>query len=157
MKDMGEADVILGIKITRDGNGIKLRQAHYIEKVLKQFNMFDITLMSTPMDQHVKLYRHDKEPVAQLAYSKVIGSLMYAMTYTRPNISFAVAKLSRFTSNPEPHHWKVVKRVLKYLKGTIDCSITYSGEPPILESYSVASWITNEEDNFSTNGWVFVY
>ena len=86
MKDMGEADVILGIKIIRDGNGIKLSQAHYIEKVLKRFNMFDTTPMSTPMDQHIKLCRHDKELVTQLAYSKVIGSLMYVMTCTRPDM-----------------------------------------------------------------------
>ena len=79
MKDMGEADVISGIKIIRDGNGIKLSRAHYIEKVLKRFNMFNTAPISTPMDQHVKLCRHDKEPVSQLAYSKVIRSLMYAI------------------------------------------------------------------------------
>ena len=63
MKDMGEADVILGIKIIRDGNGINLSQAHYIEKVLKRFNMFETTPISTPMDPHVKL-RKNKEPVS---------------------------------------------------------------------------------------------
>ena len=68
-----------------------------------------------------------------------------------------MAKLSRFTSKPGPHHWKAVRRVLKYLKGTIDHGITYSGKPPILEGYSNASWITNKEDNSSTGGWVFVY
>ena len=83
--------------------------------------MFDTTPISTSMDQHVKLCRHDKEPVSQLAYSKVIGSLMYAMTSTRPDIAFVVAKLSRFTSNPGRHHWKAVRRVFKYLKGTMDC------------------------------------
>ena len=67
-----------------------------------------------------------------------------------------MAKLSRFTSNPGPHHWKVVLRVLKYLKGTMDRGITYSREPPILEGYSDACWITNEEENSSTSGWVFV-
>ena len=86
MKDMGETDVILGIKIIRDGNRIKLSQAHYIEKVLKKLSMLDPTPISTPMDQHVKLLRHDKEPVSQLAYSKVIGSLLYAITCTRPDI-----------------------------------------------------------------------
>ena len=61
-----------------------------------------------------------------------------------------MAKLSRFTSNLGPHHWK--RRVLKYLKGNLDRGITYSGEPPILEGYSDASWITNEEENSSTSG-----
>ena len=82
---------------------------------------------------------------------------MYAMTCTRSNIAFAVAKLNRFTSNQGPRHWKEVRRVLKYLKGTMDRGITYSGGPPILEGYSNASWITNEEDKSSTSGWVFIY
>ena len=68
-----------------------------------------------------------------------------------------MANLSRFRSNLGPHHWKAVKRVLKYLKGTMDCGITYSGESPILEGYSDASWIINEEENSSTSCWVFVY
>ena len=82
---------------------------------------------------------------------------MYAMTCTRSNIAFAVAKLNRFTSNQGPRHWKEVRRVLKYLKGTMDRGITYSGELTILEGYSDASWITNEEDNSSTSDGVFVY
>ena len=91
------------------------------------------------MDQHAKVRRHDKEPVSQLAYSKVIGSLMYAMTCTRPDIAFEVAKLSRFTSIQGRITGKWLERVLKYLKGTMDRGITYSGETPILEGYSDAS------------------
>ena len=71
--------------------------------------------------------------------------------------TFAVGKLNRFTSNPSPHHWIAIRRVLRYLLHTKDYSISYSSESPILEGYSDASWITNEEENFSTSGWVFVY
>ena len=81
---------------------------------------------------------------------------MYAMTCARPNIAFAVTKLSRFTCNPGPHHWMAI-RSIKYLKGTMIYGITYAREPPMLEGYSDASWITNEEDNYSTSGWVFIY
>ena len=80
MKDKEETDVILGIKIIGDRNRIKLSQAYYIEKVLKRFHMFEKTPISTPMDQHVKFCKHDKELVPYLEYSKVIGSLIYAMT-----------------------------------------------------------------------------
>lgn len=80
---------------------------------------------------------------------------MYAMTCTKPDIAFVVTNLSRFTSNSGTHHWKVVRRLLKYLKGTMDLGISYSGEPPFLEGYFDASWIINEEDNSSD--WVFVY
>ena len=81
---------------------------------------------------------------------------MYAMTCTRPDIGFAVGKLSRYTSNPSAHHWQAVQRVLKYLKRTMDYSLSYTGYPSVLEGYTDASWISNTEDNSSTSGWVFL-
>nr|GEX42683.1 zinc finger, CCHC-type [Tanacetum cinerariifolium] len=87
MKDMGEADVILGIKIKSENKGIK----------------------SLCQIQHVD----------QLEYSRVIGCLMYAMTSTRPDIAYAVGRLSRFTSNHSKHHWDAITRVFKYLKGEV--------------------------------------
>ncbi|KAL0286951.1 UNVERIFIED_CONTAM: Retrovirus-related Pol polyprotein from transposon TNT 1-94 [Sesamum angustifolium] len=123
MKDIGEADGILGIRIIRENKGIYISQSHYIEK---------------------------------LEYSKVIGCLMYAMTSTRSDIAYAMGKLSRFTSNPSTHHWEAIRRVLQYLKKTMDYGLSYSGFPSIFEGYSHASWITNVEDHSSTSGWVFL-
>ncbi|KAL0444601.1 UNVERIFIED_CONTAM: Retrovirus-related Pol polyprotein from transposon TNT 1-94 [Sesamum latifolium] len=94
MKDMGEADVILCIRIIRENKGISISQSHYIEKVLKNFNCFHCTPLSTPMDPSVKLMPNTGKAVSQLEYSKVIGSLMYAMTSTRPDISYEVGKLN---------------------------------------------------------------
>ncbi|GJY96330.1 zinc finger, CCHC-type containing protein [Tanacetum coccineum] len=126
MKDMGEADVILGIRIKHESNGIAISQSHYIEKVLKKFNYFDCTPMSTPMDTSEKLRPNKDQVVSQLKYSRVIGCLMYAMTSTRPDIAFAVGKLSR---------------------------LMYIGYPSVLEGYTNASWISNTEEvtffNFS--------
>ncbi|GJZ24137.1 zinc finger, CCHC-type containing protein [Tanacetum coccineum] len=126
MKDMGEADVILGIRIKHESNGIAISQSHYIEKVLKKFNYFDCTPVSTPMDTSEKLMPNNDQVASQLEYSRVIGCLMYAMTCTRPDIAFVMGKLSRYTSNP------------------------------VLEGYTDASWISNTEDNSSTSGWVFL-
>ncbi|KAL0312877.1 UNVERIFIED_CONTAM: Retrovirus-related Pol polyprotein from transposon TNT 1-94 [Sesamum radiatum] len=156
MKDMGEADVILGIRIIRENKGISISQSHYIEKVLKKFNCFDCTPVSTPIDPSVKLMPNTGKAVSQLEYSKVIGCLMYAMTSTRPDIAYAVGKLSRFTSIPSTHHWQAIRRVLKYLKKTMFYGLSYSGSPSVLEGYSDASWITNVEDHSSTSGWVFL-
>ena len=156
MKDMGEADVILGIRIKHESNGISISQSHYIEKVLKKFNYFDCTPVSTPMDTSEKLMPNIGHAVSQLEYSRVIGCLMYAMTCTRPDIAFAVGKLSRYTSNPSTQHWQAIHRVLKYLKKTMDYSLTYTGYPSVLEGYTDASWISNTEDNSSTSGWVFL-
>ncbi|GKD97790.1 zinc finger, CCHC-type containing protein [Tanacetum coccineum] len=104
MKDMGEADVILGIRIKHESNGIAISQSHYIEKVLKKFNYFDCTPVSTPMDTSEKLMPNNDQVASQLEYSRVIGCLMYAMTCTRPDIAFVMGKLSRYTSNPGTQH-----------------------------------------------------
>nr|GFC40191.1 zinc finger, CCHC-type [Tanacetum cinerariifolium] len=101
MKDIGEADVILGIRMKHESNGIAISQSHYIEKVLKKFNYFDYTLVSTLMDTSEKLMHNKGQVVSQLKYSRVIGCFMYAMTCTRPDIAFVVGKLSRYTSNPD--------------------------------------------------------
>jgi hypothetical protein len=156
MKDMGEADVILGIRIKHESNGISISQSHYIEKVLKKFNYFDCTPVNTPMDTTEKLMSNTGKAVSQLEYSRVIGCLMYVMTCTRPDIAFAVGKLSRYTSNPSAQHWQAIQRVLKYLKRTMDYSLSYTSYPSVLEGYTDASWISNIEDNSSTSGWVFL-
>jgi hypothetical protein len=71
-----------------------------------------------------------------LRYSQIIGSLMYLASATRPDISFALSKLSWFVSNPGDDHWYALDRVLRYLKGTVDYTIHYSGYPKVLEGYS---------------------
>ncbi|GJU38243.1 zinc finger, CCHC-type containing protein [Tanacetum coccineum] len=156
MKDMGEADVILGIKIKRENKGIVITQSHYIEKILKKFNREDCSPVSTPMDPVEKLKPHTGKPVDQLEYSRAIGCLMYAMTSTRPDIAYAVGRLSRFTCNPSRQHWKAITRVFKYLRGTMNYGLSYMGYPSVLEGYSDASWINHVEDSSSTSGWVFL-
>ncbi|GJR34523.1 zinc finger, CCHC-type containing protein [Tanacetum coccineum] len=156
MKDMGEADVILGIRIKRENKGLTITQSHYIEKILKKFNCEGCGPVSTPMEAGIKLMPHVGKPVNQLEYSRAIGCLMYAMTSTRPDIAYVVEKLSRFTSNPSNHHWEAITRVFRYLKKTMNYGLSYVGFPSVIEGYSDASWITNSEDHTSTTGWVFL-
>nr|GFC98014.1 zinc finger, CCHC-type [Tanacetum cinerariifolium] len=87
MKDLGEAEVILGIRIKRGNNGISVSQSHYIEKILTKFNFANCSPVSTPVDPTVKFRSNNGTPVSQLEYS-------YAMISTRPDIAFAVGKLS---------------------------------------------------------------
>nr|GFA47441.1 zinc finger, CCHC-type [Tanacetum cinerariifolium] len=77
------------------------------------------------------------------------------MNCTSPGIAFAMGKLNTYTSNPGTQHWQAIRRVLKYLKKTIDYRLTYIGYPLVLKGYTDASWISNTEDNSSTIGWVF--
>nr|GEX05282.1 zinc finger, CCHC-type [Tanacetum cinerariifolium] len=139
MKDTREADVILGIRIKHESNGLAISQSYYIKNVLKKFNYFECTPMSTPMDTSEKLMPNNGQTVSQLKYSMVIGYLKYAMTCKRPDIAFSMDKLSMYTSNPDTHHWQTIQRVLKYLKKTMDYRLTYTGYPSVLEGYTDAS------------------
>ncbi|GKB66566.1 zinc finger, CCHC-type containing protein, partial [Tanacetum coccineum] len=156
MKDIGEADVIVGIKIKRENKGIVITQSHYIEKILKKFNREDCSYVNTLMDPVEKLKPNTWKPIDQLEYSRAIDCLMYAMTSTRPDIAYVVGRLSRCTSNPSRQHWKAIKRVFKYLRCTKDYGLSYVGYTSVLEGYSDASWINHVEDSSSTSGWVFL-
>nr|GEW77727.1 zinc finger, CCHC-type [Tanacetum cinerariifolium] len=98
MKDMGEAEFILGIKIKRKDKGIVITQSHYIDKILKKFNREDCSLVSSPMDPVRKLKPNTGKHVDQLECSRTIGCLMYVMTSTRLNIDYVVDRLSRYPS-----------------------------------------------------------
>nr|GEW59996.1 zinc finger, CCHC-type [Tanacetum cinerariifolium] len=94
MKDLREAEVILGIRIKRGNNGISVSQYHYIEKILTKFNFENCSPVSTPVDPTVKFRSNNGTPVSQLEYSRAVGCLMYAMISTRRDIAFDVGKLS---------------------------------------------------------------
>ena len=155
MKDLGEADIILGIKILRKNNELFFTQSHYVEKILKRYGHFCHKPASTPIDPSIKLVKNIGRTISQLEYASIIGSLMYAMHCTRPDIAYAVGMLCRFTSNPSSEHWKAISRVLRYLKGTMDYGLHYQGSPPILEGFSDATWNNVEIKSKSTTGWIF--
>jgi hypothetical protein len=157
MKDLGEADVILKIKLNKNKSGITLSQSHYVEKILSQFGFIDGKSSPTPYDPSVILRKNKNEPTNQLKYSQIIGSLMYLASATRPDISFVVSKLSRFMSNLGIDHWYALERIMRYLCGTMSYKIHYSGHPAVLEGYSDANWISYVDDIKSTSGYVFTF
>ena len=81
---------------------------------------------------------------------------MYLMNCTRPDIAYTVGRLSQYTQSPNQDHWIVVCRVLKYLRGTINYGLCFSGFPSVLEGFSDANWISNSDDMKSTRGYVFI-
>nr|AAL31082.1 putative polyprotein [Oryza sativa Japonica Group] len=127
MKDLGVVDVILNIKLIRGENGITLLQSHYVEKILNRFGYIDSKPSPTPYDPSLLLRKNKRIARNQLEYSQIIGSLMYLASATRLDISFAVSKLSRFTSNPGDDHWRALERVMRYLKGTMELGLHYIG------------------------------
>jgi hypothetical protein len=102
----------------------------------------------------VILRKNKNEPTDQLRYSQIVGSLMYLASATRPDISFAMSKLSRFMSNPGIDLWHALERVMRYLCDTISYEIHYLGHPAVLEGYSDANWISDLDDIKATSGYV---
>ncbi|KAD2805656.1 hypothetical protein E3N88_39033 [Mikania micrantha] len=155
MKDMGLADVILGIKINRTQHGLMLSKSHYVDKILENFNEGDTSVAQTPVDTTQHLSKNRGERVVQLEYSRIIGSLMYLMTCTRPDLAYVVSRLSRYTSNPSSEHWKSMTRLLRYLGYTRNYGLHYGRDPAVIEGYNDANWISDMKDSKSTSGYVF--
>lgn len=104
MKNLREASVILGIKITRSEQIIYLDQLHYVKKILKTYNYFNCKSVCTSYNPSVKLFKNTSESVRQTKYASIIGSLRYASDYTRPDIAYVVGLLCRFTSRLSNEH-----------------------------------------------------
>jgi hypothetical protein len=168
MKDLGAANYILGMHIKRDRaqRRLWLGQKKYVEGVLKKFNMSDCKPIGTPMSVGVKLSAEqspkddeEKEQMARIPYASAVGSLMYAMVCTRPDIAHAVGVLSRYMSNPGKEHWVAVKRVLRYLRGTSDYALCFGGKEESMvldvEGSVDANWGGDIDSRRSTSGYVF--
>ena len=104
MKEMGLGDVILGIKIKRTLDRLILSQLHYVDNILGKFDKDNFRIARAPVDVALHLSKNKGESVSQVEYSRVIGSLMYLMSCTRPDIAYSFSKLSSYTSNPGAKH-----------------------------------------------------
>ncbi|KAL5577959.1 hypothetical protein UlMin_019658 [Ulmus minor] len=91
----------------------------------------------------------------KIPYASTVGSLMYAMLCTRPDICYAVGIVSRYQSNPRPNHWVAVKHILKYLKRTRDYMLVYSGEDLTPLGYTDSNFQSDKDSRKSTSGLVF--
>ncbi|GAB2274148.1 hypothetical protein Dimus_039069 [Dionaea muscipula] len=127
MKDLGHAKKILGMEIERDRKlgELKLHQTSYIKKVCSKFKMENSKPVSMPLAGHFILSKQqspktdsEKIKMESVPYLNAIGSVMYSMVSTRPDLSFSISLLSRFMSNPGPDHWNALKWLLRYLNCT---------------------------------------
>lgn len=116
LKDMGELYQFLGIEVRRDESGMHLTQIKYIKDLLKIFNLEHLKPCSTPMTVGKYISKNEGEKMADPSlYRNAIGRLQY-LTHTRPDISFAMNKLSQFLQTPLDVHWKTVKFFFRYLR-----------------------------------------
>ncbi|KAM1285956.1 hypothetical protein ACFX2J_000059 [Malus domestica] len=165
MKDLGDASYVLGIKLYRDRSRklIGLSQSMYIDKVLSRFEMEQSKKGFLPVRHGIHLSKsmEPKTPeeighMSRIPYASAIGSLMYAMICTRPDIAYAVSITSRYQSNPGLEHWAAVKTVLKYLRRTKDMFLVYGGAAELrVEGYTDADFQSDVDDRSSNSGYVF--
>lgn len=162
--DLGELHWLLGIEVTRDRDArtISLSQKSYIDSIIRRFNFDELKPVSSPMEPHVKLTTTQSPSTSaeyaamrHIPYREAVGSLMYAALGTRPDISYAVTTVSRFSSNPGMPHWEAVRRIYRYLIGTKDLRLTYGGIENVLTGYADADG-SMAEDRRAVSGYAFM-
>ena len=167
MKDLGQAKKILGMEIRRDRRAGKLwlTQTNYIKKVLERFSMADAKAVSIPLAPHFKLSAAacpttavEKGLMSAVPYESAVGSLMYLMVCTRPDIAHAVGMVSRYMSNPGRLHWEGVKWIMRYVKGTSNMGLLFDAKAPKARSligYVDSDYAQDLDRRRSTTGYVF--
>ncbi|GLB43841.1 putative encoded by [Lyophyllum shimeji] len=161
---LGELHWLLGIEIkrVREQRTIHLSQRSYIDSILRRYGLQDLKPASIPMDTSVRLSSaQSPATMAEFAamrdvpYHEAVGSLMYAALGTRPDIAFAVQTVSRFSTKPGPAHWEAVKKIFRYLKGTIELWLSYGRSGGALTGYADADG-SMAEDRHAISGYAFI-
>jgi hypothetical protein len=162
MTDLGPCRYYLGMTIDRDRpqRRLCLGQKGYITKFVEQFGIHSDRPTAVPIS--TKDAAPPKIPEGYQAasdllakYQSAVGSLMYAMLGTRPDIAFAVSLVSRFGSNPLPEHWKIVESLLRYLRSTVNLQLVFEGPLKPLVGYTDADYAGDPNTRRSTSGFLF--
>ena len=166
MKDLGNAKRILGMEILRNRKADKLwlSQERYIERMLERFNMKNSKPVSTPLAGDFKLSKRlypstekEKGKMSVIPYSSAIGSLVYAMVCTRPNISHAIGVVSKFLTNPGKAHWEAMKWIFRYLRDTSKACLRFGGSESSLKGYTDYDMAGDLDCRKSTCGYLFTF
>jgi hypothetical protein len=165
--DMGVAQYYLGVEVDHNhqSKSLRISQKRYITDLLTEFGFQDCTPVATPLPPNIHLTQdmspsteEEKAKMRGVPYLRLVGRLMYLMLFTRPDLCHAVGLLSRFGSNPGWEHWMAAKRILRYLKGTMNHGITYrqSSLPFEITCYTDADWGEDPDTRRSVSGMVSV-
>jgi transposase InsO family protein len=167
MKDMGLTTHCIGLQLERLPGGVLLHQKTYTQRILKRFGMENCKSIKTPMVVRTlepardpfRPRSEDEQPLpTSYPYLNAIGALMYLANNTRPDISFAVNLLARYSQDPTLRHWIGIKQVFRYLKGTEDLGLYYkNGTKNInLVGYADAGYMSDPHKGRSQTGYVFL-
>ncbi|KAJ9565666.1 hypothetical protein OSB04_001632 [Centaurea solstitialis] len=153
MSMMGELTFFLGLQIKQSENGIFINQGKYVHEMLKKFDLTTCTPMKTPMAPPLSLDKDSKgKPIDVTLYRGMIGSLLY-LTVSRPDIMYSTCLCARYQAEPKESHLTVVKRIFRYLKGTLNLGLWYSKDSGFdLTAYSDSDFAGCKIDRKSTTG-----
>ena len=153
LKDLGILNYLLGVEVCWQGSSLHLSQTKYIQDLLTRAGLAYCKPIATLMTTSQTLYASDGSLLADPSqYHNIVGTLQYC-TITRPDISFSINKLRQFMQSPTDLHWKVVKRSLRYLKGTTSFGLSFHSSLDLqLTVYADANWVGCPNDRLSTSG-----
>ena len=158
MTDLGSLNWFLGMSFVSKEGSIEMNQTRYIEKVLDRFNMSDCQPKNIPCDPSMMNTSsvESNELADATVYREIVGSLIYVMTGTRPDLCYIVTKLSQYMSKPTKAQLNAAKYVLKYLKGTMHYALKFSRSdgPLQLVGFCDSDW-GSSEDRKSITGYCF--
>ncbi|GAA0149902.1 transmembrane signal receptor [Lithospermum erythrorhizon] len=156
MSMIGELKYFLGIQINQTKESIFITQSKYAKNLVKRFGLETASSKRTPLATHVKITKDEGGVSVDVSkYRSMIGSLLY-LTASRPDISHSVGICARFQADPKEIHLNLVKRIIKYVHGTLNYGLLYSFDTnKALVGYSDADWAGNTEDRKSTSGGCF--
>jgi Reverse transcriptase (RNA-dependent DNA polymerase)/GAG-pre-integrase domain len=160
MTNLGPVAFYLGMTITRDRRKriLRIGQKSYLQEAIRAANLCNQPAPFTPM-VNGKLRpggdEYEAEPEFKRQYQSLVGTLMYAMLGSRPDIAFAVSCVSRYASNPTHDHMEAVRRIFLYLQGTINYELTFQGDLRSLQGYSDSDWAGDSATSRSTAGFIF--
>jgi histone deacetylase 1/2 len=155
LKDLGDLHFFLGIEVKKVQNGLLLSQQWYAADILSRSGMNKCKEIDTPMLSTEKLSATVGTPLGPddvTKYRSLVGALQY-LTLTRPDICFAVNKVCQFLHSPTTVHWTAIKRILRYVQGTLTLGLTIkSSKSMIVSGFSDADWAGDVDDRKSTGG-----
>ncbi|WCJ34767.1 Retrovirus-related Pol polyprotein from transposon TNT 1-94 [Euphorbia peplus] len=157
MSDLGKLSYYLGLEVDQGKGYIELKQAAYAKKLLEKAGMSDCNPVKYPMDHKLQLSKDESgEPVNSTQFKSMIGGLRY-LVHTRPDIAYAVGVISRFMERPTMLHLNAAKRVLRYVKGTLNFGLVYKEGRGnyLLSGFSDSDLAGNIDDRKSTGGMAF--
>jgi hypothetical protein len=157
IQDLGRLEYFLGSEVSYNSWGMSLTQGKYALDLLHGANMENCNPTSTPLCHTNKLSKNTGTTLSgddAFRYRSMVDGLQYLML-TRPNIAFAVNKVCQYLSQPTDVHWKVVKRIPRYVKGTIDTGLNFRKSPSSSTSvFTDADWAGCFDDRRSTSSFV---